>query len=455
MPTTPPHVAGTPTASPTTSPATRPTGQGLALGSRLAGARLGRPDRHRHGHRPRDGPTYVGLYAWNGSRASFRVNARTYSVHLGVHFGPDLTFAAVVPGTPRCARVSGPKGSFTLCPGQFVTRALTVLRPARGRPWEDRRMLRWLTAGESHGPALVGVLEGLPADVGITTDDVRLALARRRLGYGRGARMKFEQDDVTFLGGVRHGRTQGGPVAIQVANTEWPKWETVMAADPVPPEVLSEQARAAALTRPRPGHADLVGMQKYGFDDARPVLERASARETAARVALGTVAAAFLAQAAGIRLVSHTVAIGPVGVPDGAPLPLPDDVAALDADPVRCHDPARERPDGRGDRRVPARGGHPRRRRRGGRLRPAAGSRQPRALGPAAGRPARRGPHGHPGHQGRRGRRRVPDGGPPRLGRARRDRARPGRRAAAAQRAGGRHRGRDVDRAASCGCVPR
>src|SRR5919202_3421643 len=199
-------------------------------------------------------------------------------------------------------------------------------------------MLRWLTAGESHGPALVGVLEGLPAGVAVTTDDVRAALARRRLGHGRGARMTFERDEVTFTGGVRHGRTQGGPVAVHVANTEWPKWETVMAADPVPPEVLAEQARAAALTRPRPGHADLAGMQKYGFDDARPVLERASARETAARVALGAVAQAFLAQAAGIRLVSHTVAIGPVAVPEGAPLPGPDDVAVLDADPVRCFD---------------------------------------------------------------------------------------------------------------------
>jgi chorismate synthase len=201
-------------------------------------------------------------------------------------------------------------------------------------------MLRWLTAGESHGPALVGVLEGLPAGVAVTTDDVRAALARRRLGHGRGARMTFERDEVTFTGGVRHGRTQGGPVAVQVANSEWPKWETVMAADPVPPEVLAEQARAAALTRPRPGHADLVGMQKYGFDDARPVLERASARETAARVALGAVAAAFLDQAAGIRLVSHTVAVGPVSVPEGAPLPLPPDVEALDGDLVRCHDPA-------------------------------------------------------------------------------------------------------------------
>ncbi len=201
-------------------------------------------------------------------------------------------------------------------------------------------MLRWLTAGESHGPALVGVLEGLPADVAVTTSDVQAALARRRLGHGRGARMKFEADAVTFLGGVRHGRTQGGPVAVQVANTEWPKWETVMAADPVDADELAAQKRGAPLTRPRPGHADLAGMQKYGFDEARPVLERASARETAARVALGQVAAAFLEQAAGIRLVSHTVAIGTAGSADDAPLPTPDDVAALDADPVRSLDPA-------------------------------------------------------------------------------------------------------------------
>ena len=199
-------------------------------------------------------------------------------------------------------------------------------------------MLRWLTAGESHGPLLVGVLEGLPAGVEVTTADVGAALARRRLGYGRGARMKFEQDEVRIVGGVRHGTTLGGPVAIEVGNTEWPKWETVMSADPVDPELLSAQARNAPLTRPRPGHADLAGMQKYGFDDARPVLERSSARETAARVALGVVAAAFLRQALGVRLVSHTVAIGPVEVPEGAALPGPDDVAALDADAVRCHD---------------------------------------------------------------------------------------------------------------------
>ena len=196
-------------------------------------------------------------------------------------------------------------------------------------------MLRWLTAGESHGPALVGTLEGLPAGVEITTAEVQDGLARRRLGYGRGARMSFEKDQVTFLGGVRHGLSQGGPVAIMVGNTEWPKWETVMSADPVDPDELTG-ARAANLTRPRPGHADLAGMTKYGFDDARPVLERASARETAARVALGTVAENFLRQAAGIELVSHTVQLGPISVPDDAPLPPADATPALDADPIRC-----------------------------------------------------------------------------------------------------------------------
>jgi chorismate synthase len=204
-------------------------------------------------------------------------------------------------------------------------------------------MLRWLTAGESHGPALVAILEGLPAGVQVTSDDVKAALARRRLGYGRGARMSFEQDAVDILGGVRHGTTQGGPVAIQVGNTEWPKWQQVMSADPVDPDVLAGLARNAPLTRPRPGHADLVGMQKYGFDDARPVLERASARETAARVALGAVASAFLAQAYGIRLVSHTVSIGLGSAPPDSPLPTPDDVAALDADPVRAFDPVASR----------------------------------------------------------------------------------------------------------------
>lgn len=200
-------------------------------------------------------------------------------------------------------------------------------------------MLRWLTAGESHGPSLVAILEGLPAHVRITSEEIGDSLARRRLGYGRGARMKFERDEVTIVGGVRHGESQGGPVAVQVGNTEWPKWETVMSADPVDPELLEGQARNAPLTRPRPGHADLVGMQKYDFSDARPILERASARETAARVALGRVASNFLEQAVGARIVSHVLEIGGVRTP-GADLPTPDDVARLDEDPVRCLDPA-------------------------------------------------------------------------------------------------------------------
>jgi chorismate synthase len=200
-------------------------------------------------------------------------------------------------------------------------------------------MLRWLTAGESHGQQLTAILEGLPAGVEVRRDDIDAALARRRLGHGRGARMSFEQDEVTVTGGVRHGLSMGGPIAIQVANTEWPKWTTVMSADPVDPEVLAGQARNAPLTRPRPGHADLAGMQKYGFDDARPVLERASARETAARVALGAVAQSFLRQVLGVEVVSHVVAIGPVTVPDGV-LPGPHDTARIDDDPVRCADPA-------------------------------------------------------------------------------------------------------------------
>ena len=200
-------------------------------------------------------------------------------------------------------------------------------------------MLRWLTAGESHGRALVAICEGVPAGVRVGTEDVAAALARRRAGYGRGARMKFEQDEVELTGGVRHGVTLGGPVAIRVGNTEWPKWETVMAPDPVDPGVLADQARNAPLTRPRPGHADLGGMQKYGHRDARPVLERASARETAARVALGEVARQFLRQALGVEVLSHVVALGAVTAPDGL-LPGPRDLAAIDADPVRCADPA-------------------------------------------------------------------------------------------------------------------
>ncbi|MEU8041156.1 chorismate synthase [Streptosporangium sp. NPDC049078] len=197
--------------------------------------------------------------------------------------------------------------------------------------------MRWLTAGESHGPALVATLEGLPAGVPVTTGMLADALARRRLGYGRGARMRFEMDEVTILGGVRHGLTLGSPVSIVVGNTEWAKWEQVMAADPVTPEVLEGLARNAPLTRPRPGHADLAGMQKYGFGEARPILERASARETAARVALGAVARSYLRETAGIELVSHVVELASAKAPDGV-LPVPADAGRLDADPVRCLD---------------------------------------------------------------------------------------------------------------------
>ncbi|MGJ5890968.1 chorismate synthase [Streptomyces niveiscabiei] len=197
--------------------------------------------------------------------------------------------------------------------------------------------LRWLTAGESHGPALVATLEGLPAGVPVTTAEVAGHLARRRLGYGRGARMAFERDEVTFLGGVRHGLTLGSPVAVMVGNTEWPKWEKVMSADPVDPAELHGVQRGAPLTRPRPGHADLAGMQKYGFTEARPVLERASARETAARVALGAVARAYLKETAGVQIVSHVVRLAGAQAPYGL-LPTPSDVRRLDADPVRCLD---------------------------------------------------------------------------------------------------------------------
>jgi len=206
-------------------------------------------------------------------------------------------------------------------------------------------MLRWLTAGESHGPSLISLLDGVPAGIELTGDDLRAALARRRLGHGRGSRQKFEQDVLTIHGGMRHGLTIGSPLAIEIANSEWPKWEKVMSADPVPREDLvvdagtgdeREIARNRPLTRPRPGHADLSGMLKYGFEDARPVLERASARETAARVVAGRVAAALLEQAAGIRLVSHTLSVGAVRVPEDAPLPSPEDAARLDEDPLRC-----------------------------------------------------------------------------------------------------------------------
>jgi chorismate synthase len=198
-----------------------------------------------------------------------------------------------------------------------------------------------MTAGESHGRALVAVLEGMVAGVEVTSTEISEQLARRRLGYGRGARMAFERDAVTVLAGVRHGITLGGPIAIEIGNTEWPKWETVMAADPVDPAELADIARNAPLTRPRPGHADYAGMLKYGFDDARPVLERASARETAARVAAGTVARSFLRQALGVEVLSHVIAIGQSAPYDGPP-PRPEDLAAIDASPVRAFDKAAE-----------------------------------------------------------------------------------------------------------------
>ncbi|WP_078058644.1 chorismate synthase [Mycolicibacter icosiumassiliensis] len=200
-------------------------------------------------------------------------------------------------------------------------------------------VLRWITAGESHGRALVAMVEGMVAGVTVTSADIADQLARRRLGYGRGARMKFEADAVTVLSGVRHGITLGGPIAVEIGNTEWPKWETVMSTDPVDPAVLDSEggARNAPLTRPRPGHADFAGMLKYGFDDARPVLERASARETAARVTAGTIARAFLDQALGVQVISHVISIGASDPYDG-PVPQPADLAAIDASPVRAFD---------------------------------------------------------------------------------------------------------------------
>lgn len=200
--------------------------------------------------------------------------------------------------------------------------------------------MRWLTAGESHGQALSAIIEGIPASVSVTTADIDFHLERRRLGVGRGARQNFEADKVTILGGVRLGLTQGGPIAIQVGNSEWPKWEKVMSADPVPEDEIRDLGRNAPLTRPRPGHADLVGMQKYALDDARPILERASARETAARVAMGAVARSFLEQSVGITILSHVLSIGSVRVPEDSPLPAESDMKIVDADPVRCADAA-------------------------------------------------------------------------------------------------------------------
>jgi chorismate synthase len=193
-------------------------------------------------------------------------------------------------------------------------------------------VLRYLTAGESHGKALVVIVEGLPAGLPVTAAEIGGELARRRLGYGRGPRMRFEADEITLVGGIRHGRTLGSPVAIEIANTEWPKWQEEMSPDPGLP--------AKVLTKPRPGHADLAGMQKYGFDDARDVLERASARETAARVAAGSLAKSLLARL-GISVLSHVVALGPVSA-EGVERPGPDDLDRIDESAVRCFDPGVE-----------------------------------------------------------------------------------------------------------------
>jgi len=195
--------------------------------------------------------------------------------------------------------------------------------------------VRWLTAGESHGPALIGIIEGVPAGVSLTTTAIQSELARRRLGFGRGARQKFEEDQVTIKSGVRHGLTQGGPISIEIANTEWPKWEKVMATDPVDAVELEGLARNEPLSRPRPGHADLVGMQKYNFTDARPILERASARETAMRVALSVVARELLQEVAGVEIFSHVVSIGKVKA-ENRDTPSSKDRETIDTSPVRA-----------------------------------------------------------------------------------------------------------------------
>ena len=199
-------------------------------------------------------------------------------------------------------------------------------------------MIRWLTAGESHGPALSAILEGMPAHIEITKEMIDSDLKRRRLGFGRGARQTFEADVVSILGGIRHGQSQGGPIALQIGNSEWPKWSKVMAPEKVDENELKELARNAPLTRPRPGHADLAGMQKFDFDDARPILERASARETAARVALGAVARAFLEQSVGIQIMSHVLSIGTVQAKSDYKLPSYSDKDLVDSDPVRAAD---------------------------------------------------------------------------------------------------------------------
>lgn len=201
-------------------------------------------------------------------------------------------------------------------------------------------MLRWTTAGESHGQALIATVEHMPAGVPVTKDEVSYQLARRRLGYGRGARMKFEQDALTFLTGIRHGLTLGSPISIMIGNTEWDKWTTIMSSDALDMEdpdniAAMSSGRGAKLTRPRPGHADYAGMLKYGFDDARNVLERSSARETAARVAAATVARSFLRETLGVEVLSHVISIGASEPYVGAE-PTFADIQAIDDSPVRA-----------------------------------------------------------------------------------------------------------------------
>lgn len=201
-------------------------------------------------------------------------------------------------------------------------------------------MFRWTTAGESHGQALIAMVENMPAGVTVSTEEIGHQLARRRLGYGRGARMKFEQDELTVLSGVIHGKTIGSPIAVMIGNTEWPKWTTIMSPhelDMEDPEVAKAMSsgRGAALTRPRPGHADFAGMIKYGFDAARPVLERSSARETASRVAAATIARSFLREVFGVEVLSHVISIG-ASEPYTGPLPTFEDIERIDASPVRA-----------------------------------------------------------------------------------------------------------------------
>ena len=275
------------------------------------------------------------------------------------------------------------------------------------------RVLRYLTAGESHGQGLVVIIEGLPAGLDVTVEAIGEELARRRLGYGRGPRMRFEHDELTLLGGVRHGRTLGSPVAIEIANTEWPKWVEEMSPAPGQTE--------KPLTKARPGHADLPGMQKYGFDDARDVLERASARETAARVAAGAVAKALLAATRHQR-PQPCGGHGPGRSPRRTAAPSPDDRDAIDASEVRCFDPDAEAAMVAEIKAAAKVGDSARRGRRGHRLRGPGRPREPRPLGPQARRRPGRRPHEHPGGQGGRDRRRLRRRHPPRLRRPRPDR---------------------------------